>query len=39
MSKLAMRPKSDTCCRSVGIGTDSQQASTLRMIIVNAVIE
>src|SRR5258706_13707376 len=34
MSKLAIRPKSDTCWRSVGIGTDSQQASTLRMIIV-----
>ncbi len=29
MSKLAMRPKSETCWRSVGIGTDSQRASTL----------
>src|SRR4249919_910067 len=35
MSKLVMRPKSETCCRSVGMGTDNQQASTLRMIIVS----
>src|SRR6476620_7241677 len=33
MSNVVIRPKSETCCRSFGIGTDSHEASTLRMII------